>query len=125
MPYKDDNKEKQWRREHREQLNAYNRCWYARHRDEYRARARQRSKEKLVRLKSGRRILINNKPPYPLDGGCALCERNIRLIFHHWDDRHPEHGIWVCPSCHEIAEGTDKGLGYKYWELKDVIEHSP
>jgi mannosyltransferase OCH1-like enzyme len=33
-----------------------------------------------------------------------------RLYYHHWDDNHPEFGIWVCMPCHSIVEAIEKNL---------------
>ena len=39
---------------------------------------------------------------------CEVCNRLIkRLVWHHWDDKHPEYGVWVCMFCHIIAETVD------------------
>jgi len=59
-----------------------------------------------------------NKRPRP-DNICELCGLgNTWLHYHHWDDAHPELGLWVCAHCHKIAEGQEKGIVSKYLELK-------
>jgi len=32
-------------------------------------------------------------------------------------------GIWVCYSCHDIAEGVEAGLDERYLQLTDKIEY--
>ena len=66
------------------------------------------------------------KRPHP--GRCELCERDkssggkvLKLSWHHWDDDHPEQGVWLCRSCHQFAEIVDwKGIErvHKYLGLK-------
>ena len=59
-------------------------------------------------------------------GICELCDKNCeelkrKLFWHHWNDEHPEWGIWVCYRCHAVAERIDKGLHTKYLELKEIF----
>lgn len=62
-----------------------------------------------------------NKRPRP-DDVCEVCNKEVeKLDYHHWDDDHPEQGIWVCLSCHRVVEGTDKGISFKYIRLKEAI----
>lgn len=59
-------------------------------------------------------------------GYCELCgkEKVSRLYYHHWDDKNPDRGIWVCFSCHQICETTDKGLlhlAQRYLKFKRAL----
>jgi len=51
---------------------------------------------------------------------CELChEAHITLYWHHWNDQHPELGLWLCSRCHRFGEGVDYGLDSgSYLELK-------
>ena len=73
--------------------------WYIRNREQVQAR-RRRS------LLGGKwKHLL--KRQYP--SSCELCGKKVKLLhYHHWDDEHPEMGIWLCPACHRFAEGFDK-----------------
>ena len=66
------------------------------------------------------------KRPNPIPGQCELCkERPLKLQYHHWDDNHPQRGLWVCPTCHYFVEGVDSGLTSshleEYLRLKNII----
>lgn len=62
------------------------------------------------------------KRPYPSDDCCELCGRQVRrLEYHHWDDSHPELGMWICWYCHHGAEWFERGLELIYEELKKRI----
>ena len=51
---------------------------------------------------------------------CEICGREpSRMFWHHWDDLHPEWGIWVCMKCHIGVEFLERGMGPKYFELKE------
>ena len=98
---------KQYQSEHKTEINIYKKDY---------------NTKKQVRLKTKRVIHINNKPLYPLDKCCTICGyAPRRLLYHHWDDIHPERGLWICRICHQIAEGVDKGNDEKYKSLKDKI----
>lgn len=62
-----------------------------------------------------------NKRPFPQDSKCELCEKiRKRLVWHHWNDEKPELGIWICLSCHNVAEGVEANLHIKYLNLKEL-----
>lgn len=62
--------------------------------------------------------LKRNKPK-----GCELCGKIVRLSYHHWDNKNPSKGIWLCFRCHGLAESLDKdkSLGNKYLLMKVLI----
>ena len=68
-----------------------------------------------------RRIKVDRKSPKP--GRCELCHKEAQkqgMNWHHWDDEHPEIGLWLCLNCHGFAEGADSGLKVEeYSSLKD------
>ena len=75
--------------------------WYLRNREQVLARHRQSW------LSGKWKHLL--KRQYP--GQCELCEAKVKLLhYHHWDDAHPEVGVWLCPQCHRYAEGFDKAI---------------
>jgi IS30 family transposase len=59
----------------------------------------------------------------PYTGYCELCKKVIsHLAYHHWDDEHPELGMWLCIPCHQFCEGLEHGLqASRYLELKDKV----
>jgi len=77
------------------------------------------------RLNTSKGILWGlSKRPWPKDGCCELCGKiKSRMSYHHWDDLRPSMGIWVCYSCHDIAEGVEAGLDERYLQLTDKIEY--
>ena len=65
------------------------------------------------------------KKCYPKNNKCELCEKEKRLIYHHWDDSELKKGcfikgFWLCNRCHNLAEALDdnKNLGNKYLRQK-------
>lgn len=47
-----------------------------------------------------KRIKVD-KPLYPADGKCLICNKLRGLEFHHWEDNNPSDGMWICPGCHK------------------------
>lgn len=73
------------------------------------------------------RMYINGKcipvEKRPRPNNCEICKKvPQRLDYHHWDDTHPEVGLWLCKMCHDMAEQVDKGLDSIYRELKCSID---
>jgi hypothetical protein len=85
----------------------------------------------------GKRLENIRKRPYT--NHCEVCgrplgvgegSRDLSLIsknrgnYHHWNDEHPEKGIWVCQWCHWGIEAIDHGFNHrdKYLNLKEAIE---
>lgn len=68
------------------------------------------------------------KRPYPTDEKCELCNRPVDgnklkwLVWHHWNDEHPEWGIWICITCHIFVEKVERDFTEKYKYLKEQIE---
>lgn len=69
------------------------------------------------------------KRSYPKDNKCELCEKEKRLVYHHWDDTQLKKGnfiigLWLCGRCHQLAESLDdnKNLGKIYSRLKLSLE---
>lgn len=63
-----------------------------------------------------------NKRKYPEDNLCEICKKSSkRMDYHHWNDDHPEWGIWCCHRCHFMMEGMDKGNGERYKEIRNKI----
>lgn len=72
------------------------------------------------------KIIKVKKRPYPEDDSCELCgeRRKKYLVYHHWDDKRPELGIWICVNCHTIVGYIEKGKSFvfkKYTELKSEV----
>ncbi len=64
--------------------------------------------------------MVVEKRPRP--DNCEVCGCTPkRLDYHHWDDNHPELGIWVCKTCHDMCEGIEKGLDKRYLIVKQSI----
>jgi len=86
-------------------------------------RIRDYNRLHIVPLKSGGfsgRLLKRIMPSV-----CEVCGRPPRnkrcLDYHHWDDDTPALGVWVCSSCHHMAEKVDRGLHTVYIDLKARI----
>ena len=57
---------------------------------------------------------------------CEYCKKYYKkLLWHHWDDKMPEWGIWVCFQCHNAIEYLAIKVGMKlpgYEELKEYAK---
>jgi ribosomal protein L37AE/L43A len=78
---------------------------------EYQRKSRARNrKHVLVSSKlNGKKIVYHglNKRPYPYH--CELCNKPMlrRLGYHHWNDKRPQVGMWLCQRCYGLAEAID------------------
>ena len=68
------------------------------------------------------RILIKNKPARP--ELCQICGKLKPSSYHHWDDEHPERGLWLCAHCHRVADRVELGYHERYLELKKTFDGS-
>lgn len=99
----------------------------------------QRNKAKVLRkarqtrlsTKNGRVYQHLHKRPYPdYCEWCGLTKPMVtsprHLEYHHWDDNRPSIGLWLCHSCHRVAEFVDNGEYVhaikSYLALKDAVE---
>jgi len=82
---------------------------------------REYARKYLIKI-NGKSVRVN-KRPRP-DNACEICGKTVRkrLHYHHWDDEHPEYGIWVCGSCHHLCWFVENSLHTKYLELKRMID---
>jgi len=76
----------------------------------------------------GQRVKLKVKKR-PKPNICELCEepprgKRARLHWHHWDDEHPEYGLWLCLRCHNGAGFIEKGLLERYLSLKEEVVHA-
>ena len=106
MPFKNPDDKKRWSEEEnrRRRLTGYYRDW-------------KRDNEV-----GGVKVVGKRK----YTGFCEVCGRKLenkkgQFAYHHWDDEFRECGIYLCCTCHSMAEGIDKGLGDTYIRLKAVI----
>ena len=86
-------------------------------------RALIKARETTLRSTDGLRLKVN-KRPRP-DNICEICGRTgkKKLDYHHWDNEHPEKGIWVCYLCHRLAENIESGLHTVYLQKKEEINN--
>lgn len=81
--------------------------------------------------KDGQVIRGLTKRPHP--GHCEWCHKGkgtagkpVRLAYHHWNDKAPSMGLWLCATCHFVAEFMDLPQAMEiillYNRLKDTIE---
>jgi hypothetical protein len=75
------------------------------------------------RLQLNGKFLIVRKRPF--QGFCELCGKPVESNprWHHWDDEHPEKGLWLDIFCHGAAEAHEQnGVEVPlYQELKERI----
>lgn len=60
-------------------------------------------------------IYITKRPYLGICEICGALDQNLggkrkgsKLDWHHWDDKHPEFGLWLCFYCHRLAEAVEK-----------------
>ena len=74
-----------------------------------------------------RYVRVDGRRPRP--DRCELCSGlpiRKNLSWHHWDNKHPGYGLWLCLHCHIFAEQIDKGIEQRrYLELKKQQEARP
>ncbi len=100
-----------------------NRQYRINNREYYRKSRRDYMRKYRIGNANGDHKNVKNKRPYPVDECCEICkrEKHLRLGYHHWDDNHPELGIWACKPCHDMCGGIEKGLDIKYKTIKQSI----
>lgn len=130
--------QKKYYREHPEEYRQFRMKYYEENRESLLKRAKSyRRKNAKARIEysknyhrnhrlrvNGKDIYVSNKRHYT--GYCELCgKENVRLSYHHWDDKDPSKGIWVCLiPCHQICEQVDKHqlyLAQRYIKFKNLL----
>jgi len=62
-----------------------------------------------------KKLKVKNRQIYGIDkrketGYCEICRKiGSRLYYHHWDEKNPNRGIWICHRCHMFVEVVDDG----------------
>lgn len=108
MPFKNPEDKREWNRleNRRRVLTGYYRDW-------------KRDNEV-----GGKRVY--NKRRYT--GYCEVCGRIFadnkkgQFAYHHWDDERPDYGLYLCCTCHAMAEGIEKNLDQVYLMLKALVD---
>jgi len=107
---------RRWRANNPEALRAQRRRYNAKHREDIRNYQRRKQL-------NGKIIRGTKRQFYRI---CELCGEEIEKYpcWHHWDDEHPENGLWLDWLCHQAAEAVEqKGLVIPlYSKLKDLLE---
>ncbi len=64
------------------------------------------------------------KRPYPDDLICEICKKKVNTLhYHHWNDKNPSKGIWMCYSCHQGCNFIEKKILFnRYIKLKSNID---
>jgi len=100
---------------HQEQIKKY--------RDDHREDNKNYSRLHYIN-NGGKKKIKCIKRPHTLI--CELCNKETKItVYHHWDNEHPERGIWVCYWCHQLCECVEHELNEshmdKYLNLKEKI----
>jgi predicted transcriptional regulator len=95
-------------------------------RQKVKMREEHRQNHISTRINGERVRLIAKKRPMP--DNCELCHKKetlehekARLVWHHWNDEHPELGMWICLQCHSFAGRVDDGWVEVYLKLKESL----
>lgn len=77
-------------------------------------------------FKDGKSVRIyGRKRERPQNDLCEVCTTNKIEGYHHWDDTNLLKGMWICNSCHYLANSLEKlkdGRAKKYFNLKNKLE---
>ena len=77
-----------------------------------------------TRLSQGKKSIYGlNKRPYP--DYCEICSVHMEkgLHYHHWDQKNPSKGMWVCPNCHKSIHLLEHRFDeQKYYIVLNKIE---
>jgi len=125
---------KNWYLEHREHCREYHREHYLKNRvrilkkcKEYRVSHKEQYKDYIRHHQLNSRIIKISKRRFY--GICELCGKEIlnRPYWHHWNDKHPERGLWLHGHCHQTVEVAEKNSGVVviplYEKIKELIEN--
>lgn len=98
-------------------------CMNKHYRDAHKEQFRNYCRHHILWLKDGTFKIINKRP---WTGICELCGKPyFRMDWHHWDDNHPEWGLWLCIPCHRLVELFESHykteLIEKYKKLKEMM----
>lgn len=89
--------------------------WKMDNREQYNETQKEYNRQHSLTI-NGKRVRLNKRPR---PNACEVCGIVVdRLDYHHWDDEHPCLGLWLCLSCHKMAERIDKGLHITYLREK-------
>jgi len=102
-------------------------CYSKKHREYYnknRKKFRDYYRKHIIGENGGKKQISGlNKRDWT--GYCELCGKsNVRLDYHHWDNKNPSKGIWVCFKCHMMVTAYEHGkLAYlqRYLRLKRFL----
>jgi len=78
-----------------------------RHPEQWKEYHRNYARNKMLKM-NGHCVRVDKRPFY---GTCEICGRDIegRMAWHHWNNEHPEWGIWVHYSlCHQAVEAAEQ-----------------
>jgi len=87
---------------HKDELCAKHRAYYHAHSKEINLKERQHKRMHCIEYGHGKHNIYGvQKSPFPQDGTCTYCGKiPQKLIWHHWDVKSPNDGIWICSGCH-------------------------
>jgi len=106
----------------REEREEYNRQYYEKYNERLKEQQASYRKEYVVYSHEvrGQRILIENKPLQV--EMCQICGKLESSSYHHWDDEHPERGLWLCAHCHRMSDRIELGYDERYIRLKKTFD---
>lgn len=102
--------------------NGYYYCCAEHSKEARRIKQREKNRHYLYLFgKDGKRHPVRvNKRPRP--NTCEYCgKERDRLHYHHWDDKKPEQGMWLCLRCHSYISVYERGFYQDYLKLKEKI----
>jgi len=112
---------REWRKENPERIKRSFQKWYDKKGKKY---AREYCRKHKMTIK-GKQFYNINKRPYPPESRCELCNKEKKKFdYHHWNDTHPEKGLWLCFRCHGLAETLDRygiDIARKYLKMIDEL----
>jgi len=108
---------REYTRNHPEKRKEWNKRYYDK--DKEKSKERKRCYNRQHYLKIDGKYVRHDKGLRPKL--CQLCNKFPARDYHHWKNGDAILGLWVCPYCHKLCEGVDKGLDIAYRALKEML----
>ena len=106
---------KLWQQNNLDKCRAYSKKWRDNNPEKHNESVRNWRRQHSLWV-DGKHVRVNKRPR---PDTCEVCGIKVnRLDYHHWDDNHLWLGLWLCLSCHKMAERIDDGLHIIYLQEK-------
>lgn len=109
--YRNKDKYRKYQQENKEKVREYGKRYRERHSE--RSKENRRAAQKRYEKNNSEKIRAHKQLNYHVSAGnvtkpetCRMCDQNCFLEGHHVDYSQPLNVIWICKSCHVLADKT-------------------